>query len=158
MGYLRPSQLLCNTFHLTIRNTMTSGCQYIVFIPVYAPLIATHVLYQAMPELASPVQPVIQCSQFSITFIMLPDFMIQHNHQFCEELIITFPFIKRSFIGILDSRHSILISYAEIFPKGSHQIIAYFFHKFFECHILIIIVVKELFKILFPIATWVFLY
>lgn len=56
MGYLRPSQLLCNTFHLTIRNTMTSGCQYIVFIPVYAPLIAIHVLYQAMPELASPVQ------------------------------------------------------------------------------------------------------
>ena len=56
MSYLHPSQLFCNTFHFAIRNTMTPGCQYIVFIPVYAPLIAIHILYQAMPELASPVQ------------------------------------------------------------------------------------------------------
>lgn len=26
------------------------------------------------------------------------------------------------------------VGYAEIFPKGSHWVIAYFFHKFFKCH------------------------
>jgi putative transposase len=41
---------------------------------------------------------------------------------------------SRGYEGNFDTCYTILISYAEIFPKGSHQIIAYFFHKFFECH------------------------
>lgn len=64
--------------------------------------------------------------------------MIQYQRQFCKKLIIVFPFIKRSFVGIFDTCYTILVGYTEIFPKGSYQVIADFLHKFLKCHILTI--------------------
>nr|DAW38039.1 MAG TPA: hypothetical protein [Caudoviricetes sp.] len=48
---------------------------------------------------------------------MLPDFVIQHERQFREELIIIFPFTECTFVGIFDTCYIILVGYAEIFPK-----------------------------------------
>lgn len=45
--------------------------------------------------------------------------MIQYQRQFCKELIIVFPFIERTSVGIFDTCYTILVGYAEIFPKGS---------------------------------------
>lgn len=65
MGYLHPSQLFSNAFHLAICNAMTPGCQYIVFIPVYAPLVTGDVLHQTVPKLGAPVHCRHSPPQFS---------------------------------------------------------------------------------------------
>lgn len=60
MGYLRPSQLFRNTFHLAICNPVASGSQHIVFITIERPSVTSYIQCQIVLELTAIMEDLNQ--------------------------------------------------------------------------------------------------